>query len=249
MDNPPRLVIDLPGDWNIKHPDKPASTVVKAVRLGHHPDKLRLVLDLSGPAKGPKHPRCGADRRRPCSQDRQITATEHSLESDGTTHRPSGARSRGLFGQRRLRVAGTHHHRRTVGQQITAARAGRPLQGGPRASSIPAGRSGSCPGTGATARACRQPACIQGPAQAVHPCGWRLAERLPGRQLDPQRQGGLQGQPPAPCRFFRRKLGQHLRDARSQGSADLLPQGDRRAGHGLLRGRRARLGRPALQAV
>ncbi|MBI4806892.1 MAG: AMIN domain-containing protein [Desulfovibrio sp.] len=53
---PPRLVIDLPGAWSYKSTDKPAGSLVKAVRVGTHPEKLRLVLDLANPPKGPKHP-------------------------------------------------------------------------------------------------------------------------------------------------------------------------------------------------
>ena len=48
MDHPPRLVIDLPGRW--KRPRFHARRIngpqVERIRIGHHPGKLRLVLDL-----------------------------------------------------------------------------------------------------------------------------------------------------------------------------------------------------------
>jgi hypothetical protein len=53
---PPRLVIDLPGAWSYKSTEKPSGSLVKAIRVGTHPEKLRLVLDLANPPKGPKHP-------------------------------------------------------------------------------------------------------------------------------------------------------------------------------------------------
>jgi len=53
---PPRLVIDLPGAWSYKNTEKPSGSLVKAVRVGTHPEKLRLVLDLANPPKSPKHP-------------------------------------------------------------------------------------------------------------------------------------------------------------------------------------------------
>lgn len=56
LGTPPRLVIDLPGSWAYKSTEKPQANLVKAVRQGSHPDKLRLVLDLANDPKGPKHP-------------------------------------------------------------------------------------------------------------------------------------------------------------------------------------------------
>jgi len=56
LGTPPRLVIDLPGSWAYKNTEKPQANMVKAVRQGSHPDKLRLVLDLATDPKGPKHP-------------------------------------------------------------------------------------------------------------------------------------------------------------------------------------------------
>ncbi len=48
MDGPPRLVIDLPGRWERPgfHARRLDSPVAECIRVGHHPDKLRLVLDL-----------------------------------------------------------------------------------------------------------------------------------------------------------------------------------------------------------
>jgi hypothetical protein len=49
MDDPPRLIIDLAGRWNytgaLSLPGK--SPLVRQVRVGKHPDRLRLVLDLA----------------------------------------------------------------------------------------------------------------------------------------------------------------------------------------------------------
>lgn len=48
MEAPPRLVIDLPGRWVRPgfHARRLDSPVAERIRVGHHPDKLRLVLDL-----------------------------------------------------------------------------------------------------------------------------------------------------------------------------------------------------------
>lgn len=48
MINPPRLVIDLPGAWERPgfHAAPVESPLAERIRIGHHPDKLRLVLDL-----------------------------------------------------------------------------------------------------------------------------------------------------------------------------------------------------------
>lgn len=54
--NPPRLVVDLPGEWAYRVTEKPAPEIVKAVRVGKHPDKLRLVLDLADTYKSGKRP-------------------------------------------------------------------------------------------------------------------------------------------------------------------------------------------------
>jgi hypothetical protein len=49
MDNPPRLVIDLAGRWTYTGPLSLSgkSPLVALVRVGKHPDRLRLVLDLA----------------------------------------------------------------------------------------------------------------------------------------------------------------------------------------------------------
>ncbi len=49
MDNPPRLVIDLAGRWTYSGPLSLSgkSPLVSLVRVGKHPDRLRLVLDLA----------------------------------------------------------------------------------------------------------------------------------------------------------------------------------------------------------
>ncbi len=49
LDNPDRLVVDLPGKWkNISAPSVPSNRIIKGARLGRHGDSERLVLDLSG---------------------------------------------------------------------------------------------------------------------------------------------------------------------------------------------------------
>jgi len=49
MDGPPRLVIDLDGRWTYTGPlSLPGkSPLIRMVRVGKHPDRLRLVLDLA----------------------------------------------------------------------------------------------------------------------------------------------------------------------------------------------------------
>ncbi|MFZ5813639.1 MAG: AMIN domain-containing protein [Thermodesulfobacteriota bacterium] len=49
MDNPPRLVIDLAGRWTYTGPLSLSgkSPLITLVRVGKHPDRLRLVLDLA----------------------------------------------------------------------------------------------------------------------------------------------------------------------------------------------------------
>jgi hypothetical protein len=48
--DPPRLVIDIKGKW--KRPDRhvyrPESPLVKEIRVGRHPDYLRIVVEFSG---------------------------------------------------------------------------------------------------------------------------------------------------------------------------------------------------------
>jgi len=54
MEDPPRLVIDLPGLWKQPrfHARKLDGSPVERIRIGHHPGKLRLVLDLRESGKG-----------------------------------------------------------------------------------------------------------------------------------------------------------------------------------------------------
>jgi len=48
MGGPPRLVIDIPGRWRRPrfHARRIEGALVERVRIGYHPGKLRLVLDL-----------------------------------------------------------------------------------------------------------------------------------------------------------------------------------------------------------
>lgn len=55
MGDPPRLVIDLPGRWDTPrfHARRVESRMVERIRIGRHPDKLRLVLDLRPEVRDP----------------------------------------------------------------------------------------------------------------------------------------------------------------------------------------------------
>lgn len=48
LQGPPRFVIDLDGEWQTQRwPDiRVNSDVVKNIRIGRHPDRLRIVMDL-----------------------------------------------------------------------------------------------------------------------------------------------------------------------------------------------------------
>lgn len=47
LDNPPRIVIDLNGDWKFPpNPGIPKNDLVSAVRVGQNGDKTRIVIDL-----------------------------------------------------------------------------------------------------------------------------------------------------------------------------------------------------------
>ncbi|MBQ3059004.1 MAG: AMIN domain-containing protein [Desulfovibrio sp.] len=46
LDNPPRLVIDLNGDWKMTPPGVPANALVSKVRVGKTQGKSRVVIDL-----------------------------------------------------------------------------------------------------------------------------------------------------------------------------------------------------------
>lgn len=53
LDNPHRLVVDLPGSWkNVKSPSVPQNRLVKSVRVGAQPAGPRIVLDLTSLPKG-----------------------------------------------------------------------------------------------------------------------------------------------------------------------------------------------------
>lgn len=60
LNNPDRLVIDLPGTWKgVKAPAVPQNRLVKAIRVGSQPSGPRIVLDLSAAPKGHKLQRNG----------------------------------------------------------------------------------------------------------------------------------------------------------------------------------------------
>lgn len=48
LHNPERLVVDIPGKWDIKAPGIPANAAVSNIRLGKEKDKTRIVIDLKG---------------------------------------------------------------------------------------------------------------------------------------------------------------------------------------------------------
>jgi hypothetical protein len=60
LNNPDRMVIDLPGVWKgIKAPNVPQNRLIRAVRTGAQPAGPRIVLDLSGSPRGHKMQRNG----------------------------------------------------------------------------------------------------------------------------------------------------------------------------------------------
>ncbi len=46
LKNPPRIVLDLTGNWKVKAPGVPKNEFVSNVRLGHQKDGTRIVIDL-----------------------------------------------------------------------------------------------------------------------------------------------------------------------------------------------------------
>lgn len=60
LNNPDRLVIDLPGSWKgVKAPVVPQNRLIKTIRVGSQPTGPRIVLDLAGAPKGHKVQRNG----------------------------------------------------------------------------------------------------------------------------------------------------------------------------------------------
>ena len=51
LKNPNRVVLDLAGSWKIEVPRVPSNRLIKAVRVGHHDDKTRLVFDMKTTGK------------------------------------------------------------------------------------------------------------------------------------------------------------------------------------------------------
>lgn len=51
LDNPPRVAIDLMGEWTVKAPGVPKNPAVTNVRLGKLDGRTRVVIDLTGPGK------------------------------------------------------------------------------------------------------------------------------------------------------------------------------------------------------
>ena len=46
LENPDRVVLDLAGNWEVQVPKVPSNRLVRAVRVGHHEDKTRIVFDM-----------------------------------------------------------------------------------------------------------------------------------------------------------------------------------------------------------
>lgn len=51
LDNPPRVAVDLIGEWTVKAPGVPKNPAVTNVRLGKLDGRTRVVIDLTGPGK------------------------------------------------------------------------------------------------------------------------------------------------------------------------------------------------------
>lgn len=51
LDNPPRIAVDLMGEWTVKAPGVPKNPAVTNVRLGKLEGRTRVVIDLTGPGK------------------------------------------------------------------------------------------------------------------------------------------------------------------------------------------------------
>jgi len=51
LESPDRVVLDLAGNWQIELPKVPSNRLIKAVRVGQHDDKTRLVFDMKTTGK------------------------------------------------------------------------------------------------------------------------------------------------------------------------------------------------------
>ena len=51
LDNPPRVAVDLMGEWTVKAPGVPKNPAVTNVRLGKLDGRTRVVIDLTGQGK------------------------------------------------------------------------------------------------------------------------------------------------------------------------------------------------------
>ena len=51
LENPPRVAVDLMGEWIVKAPGVPKNPAVTNVRLGKLEGRTRVVIDLTGPGK------------------------------------------------------------------------------------------------------------------------------------------------------------------------------------------------------
>lgn len=51
LENPDRIVLDLAGNWEVQVPKVPSNRLIRAVRVGHHDDKTRIVFDMKTQGK------------------------------------------------------------------------------------------------------------------------------------------------------------------------------------------------------
>ena len=51
LKEPERVVLDLAGNWELEVPRVPSNRLIKAVRVGQHEDKTRLVFDMKTEGK------------------------------------------------------------------------------------------------------------------------------------------------------------------------------------------------------
>ena len=51
LENPDRIVLDLAGNWEVQVPKVPSNRLIRAVRVGQHDDKTRIVFDMKTQGK------------------------------------------------------------------------------------------------------------------------------------------------------------------------------------------------------
>ena len=100
LDSPPRLVLDIWGVDTRKSSFKVKNLLIKAVRIGHYPDKLRLVFDSQKPQLPPYQVNRIDDTlivslgNIPQPSEPQIYIQEKSAKESTTTPQKAEAESR-----------------------------------------------------------------------------------------------------------------------------------------------------------